>query len=302
VGVFLAVAVVAAAAAGCSRCDTLSRRLDAIEDETARQIVRNAVWAHGSKYRWAECQVLRAEVTRTEHRPRGDADTCEVWLLDPVGGRFRIERPARREVTVFDGSRLRIFRNGAETTDLAARGRAAGDARLVTELLPMPLSLAREGCDLLYVGTRTGPGEARTWHRLMVACGPASGYSWGDSGDEEYALVRWSEDPFFGRRLMRWRMDDLVAVVEIRKGTDRVETVLIRWSEDPFFGRLMRVRMDDWRPADGLVISRRWRLTPIDEAGVPIGPVLYTIRIHRVEVNPKVGRQPFSRPQGPRQN
>lgn len=273
VGVFLAVAVVAAVAAGCSRCDTLSRRLDAIEDETARRIVRDAVWAHGSKYRWAECQVLRAEVTRTEHRPRGDADTDEVWLLDPVGGRFRIERPARREVTVFDGSRLRIFRNGAETTDLAARGRAAGDARLVTELLPMPLSLAREGCDLLYVGTRTGPGEARTWHRLMVTYGPASGYS----GDDR-------------------------TVVEVRKGSDRVETALIRWSEDPFFGRLMRVRMDDWRPADGLVISRRWRITPIDEAGVPTGPVLYTVRIRRVEVNPKVGRQPFSRPQGPRQN
>ncbi len=273
VGVFLAVAVVAAAAAGCSRCDTLSRRLDAIEDETARRIVRDAVWAHGSKYRWAECQVLRAEVTRTEHRPHGDADTHEVWLLDPVGGRFRIERPARREVTVFDGSRLRLFRNGAETTDLAARGRAAGDARLVTELLPMPLSLAREGCDLLYVGTRTGPGEARTWHRLMVTCGPASGYS----GDDR-------------------------TVVEVRKGSDRVETVLIRWSEDPFFGRLMRVRMEDWRPADGLVISRRWRLTPIDEAGVPTGPVLYTIRIRSVEVNPKVGRQPFSQPQGPRQN
>ena len=272
-GVFLAVAVVAAVAAGCSRCDTLNRRLDAIEDETARRIVRDAVWAHGSKYRWAECQVLRAEVTRTEHRPRGDADTDEVWLLDPVGGRFRIERPARREVTVFDGSRLRLFRDGAETTDLAARGRAAGNARLVTELLPMPLSLAREGCDLLYVGTRTGPGEARTWHRLMVTCGPASGYS----GDDR-------------------------TVVEVRKGSGRVETALIRWSEDPFFGRLMRVRMDDWRPADGLVVSRRWRMTPIDEAGVPTGPVLYTVRIRRVEVNPKVGRQPFSRPQAPRQN
>lgn len=277
VGVFLAVAVVATVAGGCSRWHTLNRHLDAIEDDDARRIVRDAIWAHGSKYRWANCEVLRAEVTRTEHRPCGDADTREVWLLDPVGGRFRIETPARREVTVFDGSRLRIFRNGVETTDVAARGRAAGDARLVTELLPMPLSLARQGRRITYAGMRTGPGEARTWQRLTVTYGPGSGYS-GDDRTE----------------------------VEIRKGTDRVETVVIRWSEDPFFGRPMRVRMDDWRPADWqpanwrpadrLVVSRRWRLTPIDEAGAPTGPVLYTVRIRRVEVNTKASRQPFLPP------
>jgi hypothetical protein len=54
--------------------------------------------------------------------------------------------------------------------------------------------------------------------------------------------------------------------------------------------------MDDWHPADGLVVSRRWRFTPIDESGAATGPVQYTVRIHRVEVNPEVGGRPFSRP------
>ena len=266
-GVVLAAALAAAVAGGCSRCHTVNCRLDAVEDDAARRIVRDALWAHGSKYRWADCRVLRAEVTRTEHRPAGDAATDQVWLLDPLQGHLRVETPARRQVAVFDGWRLRVFRDGEETTDPAARGRAAGDARLVADLLAMPLSLARQGRRVAYVGTRTGPGEARTWRRLMVTDGPGSGYSADDR-----------------------------TLVEVRQGSDRVETVLIRWSEDPFFGRRMRVRMDDWRPADGLLVSRRWRFAPIDESGAPTGPVLYTVRLGRVEVNPEVGGQPFSRP------
>ena len=267
VAVLLAAAVAAAVATGCSRLETLSRRLDAIDDPAARRIVRDAIWAHGSKYRWADYAAVRAEVTRTEHRPGGDAATGQVWLLDPVGGRVRIETPARREVTAFDGWHLRAFRDGIEATDAAARGRAAGDVRLVSELLAMPLSLARDGRNVEYVGTRTGVGEARTWQRLTVTYEPGSGYSGQDR-----------------------------TVVEVRKGTDRVETVLIRWSQDPLFGRLMRVRMDDWRPADGLLVSRRWRFTPIDESGAAIGPLCRTVRIRRVEVNPAMGPQPFSRP------
>jgi len=267
VGVFLAAAVAAAVAGGCSRCHTLNCRLNAIEDEAARRIVRDTVWAHGSKYRWAECTVLRAEVARTERRPGGDTTTDEIWLLDPVTGHLRIETPAQSAVAVFDGRRLRVFRDGAETDDPADRGRAAGQARLVGELLAMPLSLLADGRTVTYAGTRTATAEARTWQRLAVTDGTASGYS----GQHR-------------------------TVVEVRKGARRVENVFIRWSQDPFFGRRMRVRMDDWRPADDLVVSRRWRFTPIDESGAATGPVQYTVRIHRVEVNPEVGGRPFSRP------
>jgi len=265
--VCLAVAMAAAAGGGCSRYATLKRRLNAIDDDAARRIVRDAVWAHGSKYRWADCTALRAEVTRTEHRPGGNAVTDQTWLLDPVGGRARIETPARREVIVFDGWRLCVFRDGQETDDIGARGRAAGTVRLVTELLAMPLSLARDGRRVTYAGTRAGTGEAHAWHRLVVTDAPGAGYAADDR-----------------------------TVVEVRDGTDRVERVFIRWSQDPFFGRRMRVQMDDWRPADRLLVSRRWRLTPIDESGAAAGPVRYTVRIRRVEVNPAVGPQPFARP------
>jgi len=271
-GALAALAALVAVAAGCSRVDLLKSRLDAIEDDAARRIVRDAIWAHGSVYRWAGCRALRADVVRTEHRPLGDTDARETWVADPCTGAFRIESPARREVATFDGLALRIFRDGRETADLEARGRAVGNARLVQELLAMPVSLAAPGCEVSYVGTRVGPGDARTWQCLLVGYGPQTGHSPDDR-----------------------------AVVEIRKGTDRVEAVLVRWSEWPFFGRRMRVEMDDWRPvdgpaADGPVVSRRWRFIPIDESGEPTGPARYTLRLERVETMAAVGPETFSRP------
>lgn len=253
----------ALAGAGCTRLDALHRRLEAIDDGAARTIVRDALWAHGSKYRWAEHGALRAEVTRTVHRPLGDSATDEVWLLDLWSGALRVEVPACRRVTVYDGQAWRVFIDGRQAADLEARAQAAGDARLVAGLLPMPLSLAAPGQRVAFAGTRTGPGEARAWQRLLVTYPAGAG-----AGDQ--------------------------AVVEVRQDSHRVEAVLIRWSEPPFVGRPMRVEMDDWRPAGGLLLSRRWRFIPTDDQGAPTGPALYTVRVKQIDLDPPIGAGTFS--------
>ncbi|MBE3069360.1 MAG: hypothetical protein IMZ66_03900 [Planctomycetes bacterium] len=262
-----ALLVLAPVVAGCTRTDVLNRRLAAIGDPAARAIVRDALWAAGSKYRWAEHTALRADVTRTVHRPLGDSTTEEVWLVDLWGGRFRVEVPAERRVAAYDGASWHVFAEGRVTANLEARAAAAGDARLLTTLLPMPLSLTAPGQEVSYAGIRTGPGEARAWQRLSITQAPASGYG----ADDE-------------------------AVVEVRQDTHRVEAVLIRWPELPFAGRPMRVEMDDWRPADGLLLSRRWRFFPIDDRGDPTGPALYTVRVKRIEFDPPMGPATFTQP------
>jgi len=259
----LAVAAAVALAAGCSRLDRLNARIDAIADETARTLVCDTLWAHGSKYAWAEAGPLRADVVWTEHRPAGDLAVRQVWTVDPVAWTCRIDTPETGEAAVFDGAAVRLVHRGSEAAapsrdrqgaDALARARAAGQVRAAMELLAMPASLAGPDREVLYVGNRTGPGEARTWRRLMVTYGRAPAVPTGD------------------------RM-----VVEIREGTGRVDRVLVRWSELPLAGQAMRVDMLDWRPAGGLLVSRLWRFTPVGETGEAIGPVRYTVRVEAVE-------------------
>jgi len=245
---------VAALTAGCSRLDRLDARIDAIADDTARNLVRDVLWEDGSKYAWADAGPLRADVVWTEHRPAGELAIRQVWTVDPVAWTCRVETPGTDEVAVFDGAGLRLRRGGRVVTDPLARARAAGQVRMATELLIMPASLAGPDREVLYVGQRTGPGEARAWRRVMVTYGRSAAAPEGD------------------------RM-----VVEIREGAHRVDRVLARWSELPFAGRPMRIDMGDWRPVGDLVVSRLWRFTPVGETGEAIGPVRYTVRVVEVE-------------------
>lgn len=262
-----AASALAAGAASCSRLDEANTRLGAITSDRARGLVRDCLWRHGSHYRWLEHKNVRCEVERTEHLPEGDRTTQEVWLLDTASDCVRIEKPARREVVVVSAWGWRVFAGGKETKDLEARAEAEGDVRLVRELLPMPFSLLRHGLRIDGFGSVTGPAETRTWDRLLVRYGQGSDGSASD------------------------RM-----VVEIRRRTGRVEAVVIRWSEPPFFGRRFRVEMDDWRPEGDWLLAHRWRLFPVDEAGERTGPVRWTVRIRRVEVDVPVKWNTFAQP------
>jgi hypothetical protein len=245
----------------------MNGRLSRIGDEEARTILLDALWAHGSTYRWADHANLRAEITWIEHRPSGDAATDMVWLVDPWGGNVRIERPASRSVAVYGGGTWRVFVDGNETDDLGARAQALGDGRMAGLLLPMPFGLAGPDLAISYVGTRLGPGEARLWQRLLVTM----------------------------RRPGPFGAQDRT-VVEVRKDTHRVDNVLVQWPEPPLLDRPMRVEMVEWWPQDGLYLSRLWRLIPIDEAGRTTGPVLYTVRVKRLEFDAQAPTGTFVRP------
>lgn len=236
--------------AGCSRADRLDRRLDAIGDHRARTLLRDAVWAHGSKYAWGEAGDLRAEVTWTEHRPIGDRTRREVWTVDPVTRDCRIEVPATGEVMVRDARGLRVQRGGESVDDAHARAQAAGRLRLAAELLPMPVSLAGNGRHIVYAGERVGPAEARRWHRLAVTYGPTSGMPAGDR-----------------------------TLVDLADGSNRVARAVLEWSDLPLAGRPVRADPDLWQPVGNVRVSRRWRLRPANADGDPAGPRRYTLRI-----------------------
>jgi len=249
----VAASLLAAALAGCTRAHCLTYRLDDVRDDRARTLLRDAVWAHGSKYAWAEAGVLRAEVTWAEHHPVDGRTRREVWAVDPVTGGCRIEIPATDEVMTRDLRGLRVTRGGKAVCEAHARALAAGRVRLATELLPLPVSLPGKGRAVTCAGDRIGPAEARRWQRLAVAYGPGSGMTPGDR-----------------------------TVVELAAGSNRVARAILWWSDLPLASRPTCVEMDVWQPVGDLLVSRRWRFRPANEAGEPIGPVRATLRIDAI--------------------
>jgi hypothetical protein len=272
---WVAGAVLLAAAGGCSRLSTLESRVATIGDPEARLLIQNALWVGGSKYAWTKHDTMRAEVTWTEHTPQGDVSTDEVWLVGLWDGTVRIEMPApglpsrerelagaaaRREVTVFDGAKWRTYVAGIESADPAAKSRARLAARLARELLIMPFAMTGPGLRIQYVGTREGPGEAKVWERLLVTYASEAGHPAGD------------------------RM-----VVEILKATRQVDSVTLQWHEYPLSGRLLRVDLKLWQAADGISTSRLWQVRPVDDQGRVTGDEWFTIRVNRVEFDAGAG-------------
>ena len=258
--------VMLAALAGCTRRDVLTGRLRSMPDDYARRVVADSVWACGNIYRWADHRTLRLDVTRTDHRPGAETAGDEVWLLDLVGGRVRIEKPAARQVIVYDGLSWRVFVEGkAVASDLELRAAAAGDVAVARALAPLPFSLLDPGPKIIYVGTRTGPGEARVWDRLLVTYEPG------------------------GRTPSR-------TLVEFNKETHRVEAAFISWAEAPFLGRCYRVDMDEWWTVADLALAHRWRFVPVSETGAPTGAVRYTFQVRSAAFDVPTGLATFSQP------
>ena len=253
--------------AGCSRLQQANARIDRIASDQARGLVRDCLWKHGSVYRWVEHETVRCEVERIEHAPGGDRASREVWILDMAGGRVRIEQPDADRVIVANDLGMGLFVGGKRAGDLESRDAAVGLTREVRELLVMPFSLLRPGLTIEYLGSETGPAEARTWDRLLVRYGRGSGASSNDR-----------------------------AVVEVRRKTSRVEAVVFRWSELPFLGRRYRVQLDDWRPEEDLLVSHQWRFFPTDEAGRAEGSPRWTVRVLAWTWDVPVAGGTFSRP------
>ena len=263
----LAGLVLVAALAGCTRRDVLTGRLRSMADDHARRVVADSVWACGNIYQWADHRTLRLNVTRTDHRPGAETAGDEVWLLDLAGGRVRIEKPAARQTIVYDGRSWRVFAEGKASADLELRAAAAGDVAVARALAPLPFSLLAPGLKMMYVGTRTGPGEARVWDRLRVTYEPGAGYEPGSR-----------------------------TLVEFNKATHRVEAAFISWAEVPFLGGCYRVDMDEWWTVADLALAHRWRFVPVSEAGAPTGAVRYTFQVRSAAFDVPTGLATFSQP------
>ena len=263
----LALAVATLLGGGCARKDVLFDRLRDVSDARAREALSDALWQSGSIFEWACHRTMRLEVVRTDHQPAGSTSSPEVWLLDLVDGRWRIEKTAAHQVTVFDGRSWRVLVGGRETDDLRQRAESAGDGLLVRQLATMPFGLLDPGLAISFAGTRTGPAEAKVWNRLFVTYAAAAGF---DPAD---------------------RM-----VVEVNQATRWVDAIFVCWKEAPFMGACWRVDMDEWFPADGLSVSRRWRLTPVNVEGAAIGPTRWTFEVKAVTFDVPVGAFDFVSP------
>ncbi|MCX5655130.1 MAG: hypothetical protein NTY65_10835 [Planctomycetota bacterium] len=264
----VAAALIALAlAGGCARRDVLTARLRDVPDDFARRVLSDAIWAGGDIYRWASHTTLRLEVVRTDHIPGAESRSDEVWLLDLVGGRVRIEKTAVQQVTVYDGASWRVFVQGKETRDLESRARAAGDVAVVRGLATLPFSLLDPSLKIIHVGSRTGPGEARAWDRLLVTAQAGSGLVPGDR-----------------------------TLLEFSKDKRRIDAACITWSEEPFLGGSYRVEMDEWWPTADLALARRMRFAPVNDKGEPAGPVRWTFEVRRAAFDVPVGLTAFSQP------
>jgi len=262
-----AVATILCGGAACSRAAVYADRVGAIASDPARAALREALWAHGSLYRWADYRVLRCEVEWSEPRPLATTTRRAVWLLDTERGRLRIEHPAAQEVVLFDGLAWHFAAGGREMSDGAARMHAAGEARVARELVPLPFSLLEAGLEIGYLGHRDGPAEARSWDQLLVAYRDGTGHETAD-------------------RL----------VVEIRRETHRVEAVVLQWPELPFADRRYRVELDDWRPEGDVVLAHRFRFYPADASGRRAGDLRLEVRVTRMQWDTPVDWTTFSRP------
>lgn len=263
-----ALVVMMTTAIGCHRPGALRRRLDAIEDPTARRVLSDCLWHHGSIYRWDDVEAIRFEAAFVEHADVGDVTTPEVWLLEPHDGRVRIERagPASSgppATMVFDGRRLRVYSGREEVRDAELLDRAAGRIRMVRELAPLPFSALAKDRRFAYAGLDRGPAETRAWHRIRVT------YDEEDAGS---------------------------VVLRVRDRTRQATGAEVRWPEPPFGGRTLRVEMDDWRPVGGLLLAHRWRLRPVKEGGEAPGPTACTVRVERIELNPDLPDRAFKEP------
>jgi hypothetical protein len=225
-------------------------------------VLRDALWAHGSIYAWAERGTVRAEAVFLEHAPEGDRRRREAWRLDAATGRLRIERPASPGqgpdgAIETDGQACAAWTASRPVTDLVARAEACGYARTVRDLLAMPFSLLAAGRRITYAGQEAGPGEARVWDLVGVTYAADEGRDPGDG-----------------------------MVVHVRRGEGRVDAVTMRSADLPFTGT-WRVELDEWRrveggPKDGargLVLARRWRFYRADAQGRRQGPLRYTVQI-----------------------
>jgi hypothetical protein len=263
----VAVAVLAATACtGCGRVDVLTSRLSNVPDASRRPL-SDCLWQSGSVYRWASHRTLRCEITRTDHEAGADVVSREVWLLDTVGGRVRIEKPDLRQVVTYDGSAWRVFVDGRETPDLELRANAGGEAMIARQILPMPFGLLDEGLGFEFAGERIGPAEARTWIRLRATYAGATGC---DPADR--------------------------TLIEINKRSRLVDAAVLTWQESPFLGSTWRVALDVWQPVDGVLIAHRWRFTPADETGAADGRVRWTFEVTAAAWDVPVPWGTFSRP------
>jgi len=259
--------LVSALAAGCARRDVLTGRLREMPDEAARRVLSDSIWACGDIYRWADHASLRLEVTRIDNTSGAERSGDEVWTLDLVGGRVRIEKPVARQVIVYDGASWRVFIQGKETQDQECRAEAAGDVAIARGLATLPFGLLDAPAKIMYVGTRTGPGEARVWGRLLVTYLPGSGFEPGDR-----------------------------TLVEFNKQSRRVDSALITWSEAPFLGGTYCVRMDEWWTFGHLALAHRLRFVPVNDKGAPTGPVYWTLEVRSAAFDVPLGLATFSQP------
>lgn len=248
----LVLVALAALGLGCATPGAeMNQRLDRLPQDV-RQVVRDAVWAHGNPYNWTALQSAVVQVQWWDYRHGArPLINRKVYCLDLKAGRMRIDDLTDRTVALYDGATWRVFARGQEMrlpatiTEqtvgyLALFEYAAGEMRSFRTMFSLPFSLLADGVELKSAGPVQAAGGANQWNVLEVRFDPnATGFL---------------------------RTDRLLVYFDpVRKAVDRV---FVELSDAPFYAIPHWGEWSDYRRLqNGLVLAHRWDFRMTDEKG-----------------------------------
>jgi hypothetical protein len=249
-GILMLGLVLATASCGPPAMQSQSR-IDALPQPT-RDVVKDAVWAHGNPFNWAKQNNLVVELTWSDYRHGYKPENSHrLYTIDLVGQRMRIDDDTARTVALYDGSSWRAFVGGQEIRKPAAitaetvgyaytLESVAGEMRSLRLFLTLPFSLLDQGVLLKSLGHVAGAGGGNSWNVLQAT--------------------------FNAETTGRLKNDAMMIYFD--PVSRRVDRALFTFADAPFYGIPHWGEWSDYRKlTNGLILARRYDFRMTDSQG-----------------------------------
>ena len=164
---------------GCTRAENIIQRTAALPGDL-EPVIRDAIWAHGSPYVWAEKRNLVMETHWSDYRHGfKPIENRKVYCIDLTSRRMRIDDLTTQTTAMYDGTTWRVFFRGREMKKptrmsretvgyLFMFERAAGEMRIIRSFFCMPYCLLDDGVKLKGLGQVRTPSGGNKWNVVRV--------------------------------------------------------------------------------------------------------------------------------------
>ena len=164
---------------GCSPAQNIINRTASLPEDI-QPVIRDAIWAHGSPYVWAEKKNLVMETRWSDYRHGfKPIENRKVYCIDLASRRMRIDDLTTQTTAMYDGIQWRVFFRGREMKKpsqitsqtvgyLFMFEHAAGEMRIIRSFFRMPYSLLDDGVKLKGLGQVRTPSGGNTWQVVRV--------------------------------------------------------------------------------------------------------------------------------------